>query len=235
MPELLETDISDGEEAPDDDPFEVAGERTPEAAFEGVGEEFVLNIDDVPEEEDRSEPLDSAADAKTWWPWANREEALLDIMTAFRDLYFRSRSLTRQDGLLPNAGSKTFRVLAKLKIIGAKFSSSAERTQASLKASSETFFPEQGSGTLRPYIRVLSEDSAERLDEACQAQKWKLEVAADLSGPMARHENKDYFVNEPALANIGTLGEYAAVPPSRGFLRKGKIWAKVQRLISHPR
>ncbi|KAF7339159.1 hypothetical protein MVEN_01993000 [Mycena venus] len=166
MPELLETDISDGEEAPDDDPFEAVGQRSFEAEFEGVGEEFVLNIDDVPEEEDRSEPLDSSADAKNWWPWANREEFANPLV--------------------------------------------------------------------RPYIRVLSEDSAERLDEACQAQKWKLEVAADLAGPMARHENKDYFVNEPALANIGTLGEYAAVLPSRWFLRKGKIWAKVQRLISHP-
>ncbi|KAF8183056.1 hypothetical protein K438DRAFT_1767116 [Mycena galopus ATCC 62051] len=52
---------------------------------------------------------------------------------------------------------------------------------------------------------------------------------------MARHENKDYFVHEPALANVGTLGEYAAVLPSRWFLHDGKIWARVQRLISHPK
>lgn len=87
---------------------------------------------------------------------------------------------------------------------------------------------------MRPHIRVFCEDSADQLAEACQAEKWKLQVAADLAGPMVRHEDRDYFVNEPALANVGTLGEYGAVLPSRWFLRNGKIWAKVQHLISHP-
>ncbi|KAJ7937907.1 hypothetical protein B0H13DRAFT_1580720, partial [Mycena leptocephala] len=52
---------------------------------------------------------------------------------------------------------------------------------------------------VRPHIRVFGEDSGNKLGEACQAEKWKLEVAADLAGPMVRHEGKDYFVNEPAL------------------------------------
>ncbi|KAJ7714682.1 hypothetical protein B0H14DRAFT_2306770, partial [Mycena olivaceomarginata] len=79
---------------------------------------------------------------------------------------------------------------------------------------------------VRPHIRVFGEDSGDKLGEACQAEKWKLEVvAADLAGPMVRHEGKDYFVNEPALANIGCMGDYSAVLPCRWFLRNGKIWA----------
>ncbi|RDB19146.1 hypothetical protein Hypma_014226 [Hypsizygus marmoreus] len=50
---------------------------------------------------------------------------------------------------------------------------------------------------------------------------------------MVRHEGKDYFVNEPALAHVGDDGGFAMVLPSRWFLKGGKIWAKVQRLISH--
>lgn len=80
----------------------------------------------------------------------------------------------------------------------------------------------------------MSDDSGERLAEACQADKWKSEVAPDLAGPMVQQEGKDYFVNEPALANFGTLGGHAAVLPSRWFLRDGKIWAKAQRLVPHP-
>ncbi|KAJ7252875.1 hypothetical protein C8J57DRAFT_1660976 [Mycena rebaudengoi] len=91
---------------------------------------------------------------------------------------------------------------------------------------------------VRPFIHVLSEDAGEHLSEASQAEKWRLDVSPDLSGPMVRLDNQDYFVNEPALVHLGTEGaptsEWTAVLPSRWFLRDKKIWAKVQRLRSHP-
>ena len=88
---------------------------------------------------------------------------------------------------------------------------------------------------VRPHIWVFTEDSGERLAEACQAEKWKNDVHADLAGPMARHLGKDYFVNEPALAALGVGDdEMVAVLPSRWFIREGKLYARVQRLMSHP-
>ncbi|KAJ6484648.1 hypothetical protein C8R45DRAFT_1147453 [Mycena sanguinolenta] len=89
---------------------------------------------------------------------------------------------------------------------------------------------------VRPFIRTLSEDSGELLREACQAGKWRTDVSPNLSGPMVRHEGQDFYVNEPALAYIGPEGgaDCAAVLPSRWFTRDGVIWAKVQRLRSHP-
>ncbi|KAJ6448648.1 hypothetical protein C8R45DRAFT_752497, partial [Mycena sanguinolenta] len=52
---------------------------------------------------------------------------------------------------------------------------------------------------VRPFIRVLGEDSGEMLREACQAEKWRADVSANLAGPMVRHGEQDFFVNEPAL------------------------------------
>ncbi|KAJ6508136.1 hypothetical protein C8R45DRAFT_1167703 [Mycena sanguinolenta] len=89
---------------------------------------------------------------------------------------------------------------------------------------------------VRPFIRTLSEDSGELLREACQAGKWRTDVSPNLSGPMVRHDGQDFYVNEPALAYIGPEGgaDCAAALPSRWFTRDGVIWAKVQRLRSHP-
>ncbi|KAJ7278158.1 hypothetical protein C8J57DRAFT_1126069, partial [Mycena rebaudengoi] len=92
---------------------------------------------------------------------------------------------------------------------------------------------------VRPFIQVLSEDSGELLRQASQAEKWHRDVSPDLSGPMVRLGQQDFFVNEPALVHIASEGEFssqewAAVLPSRWFIRDNKIWAKVQRLYSHP-
>ena len=88
---------------------------------------------------------------------------------------------------------------------------------------------------VHPHIRVFTEDLGERLAEACQAEKWKNDVHADLAGPMAHHMGKDYFVNEPALAALGVGDEeIVAVLPSWWFIHEGKLYARVQSLMSHP-
>lgn len=73
-PDALDTDIdgSEEEEVPNDDPFETVSERT-EIDFEGVGEEFVLNIDELPEEQDHGPGHFQSTSAEDWWPWASRE------------------------------------------------------------------------------------------------------------------------------------------------------------------
>lgn len=51
---------------------------------------------------------------------------------------------------------------------------------------------------------------------------------------MVQHDEKDYFVNEPALANVDNFAGYSPVLPTRWFMRDGKVWSKALRLISHP-
>ncbi|KAK6981189.1 hypothetical protein R3P38DRAFT_2559295 [Favolaschia claudopus] len=47
---------------------------------------------------------------------------------------------------------------------------------------------------VRPFIRVLPHDSGEFLSEACQAEKWLSDVSPNLSGPMVRRGEQDFFV-----------------------------------------
>jgi hypothetical protein len=86
-------------------------------------------------------------------------------------------------------------------------------------------------------MHFLSEDAGDILKETWQAGKWKDEVDASLAGPMVRQDDKDYFVEEPAPANVvGENGEAHISPvlPTRWFMRQGKVWAKVHRLRPHP-
>lgn len=93
---------------------------------------------------------------------------------------------------------------------------------------------EMANPLVRKHMHFFSEDAGNELKAAWQAGRWKDEVNADISGPMVRHEGKDYFVNEPALANWGRNGEYRPVLPTRFFRRGGKDWAKIHHLRVHP-
>ncbi|KAJ6580335.1 hypothetical protein B0H10DRAFT_2179659 [Mycena sp. CBHHK59/15] len=78
---------------------------------------------------------------------------------------------------------------------------------------------------VRPHLHLYPEDSGKRLEEARQGAKWKDEVDGNLSAPMARAENgKDYFVEEPALANIDDDGTIGPVMPMRWFTRNGNAY-----------
>jgi len=87
---------------------------------------------------------------------------------------------------------------------------------------------------VRKYMHFFGEDAGCELKEAWQANRWNHEADANVSGPMVRHDGKDYFVNEPALANWGREGEYRPVLPIRFFRRAGKDWAKIHHLRVHP-
>ncbi|KAJ3897332.1 hypothetical protein F5879DRAFT_814024, partial [Lentinula edodes] len=95
--------------------------------------------------------------------------------------------------------------------------------------------PQEFSNPLvRPHIAVLSEDSGDMLNSACQGQKWHKEINANLAGPMVRHDHKDYFVNEPALVRNPQSDTTSLVLPTRWFLRNHEIWARVQYLYRNP-
>ncbi|KAJ7432037.1 hypothetical protein FB451DRAFT_984978, partial [Mycena latifolia] len=183
-----------------------------------------------------------------WWPWPNREEALLDIMTAFPRSVFSEPELEATRWFASKCGVDKLPHIRQVKrhrstvlnLCGA----SVKTIDGQLGNSFATLDlgkilrDEFANPLVRPFIRVLSEDSGEFLCQASQAEKWRVDVSPDLSGPMVRMGNQDFYVNEPALAHLGSPDDnntdWAAVLPSRWFLRDNQIWAKVQRLRSHP-
>ena len=87
---------------------------------------------------------------------------------------------------------------------------------------------------VRKHMRFFGEDTGPRVKEAWQASRWRDQASASVSGPMVRHEGKDYFVNEPALVKWGPHNEYKPVLPTRFFTRDGVDWAKIHHLRRHP-
>lgn len=69
-----------------------------------------------------------------------------------------------------------------------------------------------------PHIHTYPEDTRLRLEEARQATKWKDEVDGMISAPMVQTEHgKDYFTEEPCLANVDEFGFVGLIMPVRWF------------------
>ncbi|KAJ6477093.1 hypothetical protein C8R47DRAFT_985146 [Mycena vitilis] len=237
-------DDDEQDTAPPDDDFNdatpVAVAETEGEVFSGIGNpEESTTFGTAQQEEDYS---DNLADNANWWPWATREEALLDIMTAFPRSVFSESELNATRWFASKCGVSNLPPIRQVKqhrskildLCGANLTAIDGRlgnTFAVLDLG-KILADEFANPLVRPFIRVLSEDAGESLREASQAEKWRTDVSPNLSGPMVRRGEQDFFVNEPALAHIGP--EDAAVLPSRWFMRDNQIWAKIQRLRSHP-
>ncbi|KAF8579343.1 hypothetical protein K439DRAFT_1620648 [Ramaria rubella] len=75
--------------------------------------------------------------------------------------------------------------------------------------------------------RILQHDSGSELSKARQGCKWFAEVDGNLGGPMAwAKDGQDYFVEEPALAQVDREGSLAMVWPTWWFMRAGGLWEK---------
>ncbi|KAJ7138522.1 hypothetical protein C8R43DRAFT_1132056 [Mycena crocata] len=195
------------------------------------------------EDEDMSGPVNTKSE---WWPWANREEALLDIMTAFPRSVFSEPELEATRWFASKCGVDHLPSIRQVKSHRSKVLDLCGAAVKTVDGTLGNTFAVLDLGRLlrdefanplvRPFIRVLSEDSGETLRQASQAEKWRVDVSPDLSGPMVRLDGRDFYVNEPALVHVGgdSGADWAAVLPSRWFLRDNKIWAKAQRLRSHP-
>ncbi|KAJ7654427.1 hypothetical protein DFH06DRAFT_993722, partial [Mycena polygramma] len=243
LPEDDEQDTAPPEDDQLDETTPVAVAETEGAVFSGIGDPDESTTFGTGQEEDESEHVNDNAD---WWPWATREEALLDIMTAFPRSVFSESELNATRWFASKCGVANLPPIRQVKqhrskildLCGAKLAAVDGRlgnTFAVLDLG-KILADEFANPLVRPFIRVLSEDAGESLREASQAEKWRTDVSANLSGPMVRRGEQDFFVNEPALAHIGPEdgAEWAAVLPSRWFMRDNQIWAKIQRLRSHP-
>ncbi|KAF7968548.1 hypothetical protein HWV62_30129 [Athelia sp. TMB] len=146
-----------------------------------------------------------------WWPWPTRE----DLPTIRQVKSYRERVL-EHCGVSP-------------KLINGKHGN-----LFALNDFAKIIAHEMANPLVRKHMHPFGEDAGPKLKEAWQANRWKDEVSASISGPMVRQEGKDYFVSEPALVNIGPHGEYCPVLPTRFFQRDGQDWAKIHYLRQHP-
>ena len=80
---------------------------------------------------------------------------------------------------------------------------------------------------VRPFLHFYPEENGLSVNETWHANHWLHEADSSLLTPMARINNQDYYIYEPAL-----LANITVCMPYRWFLRKGKFFAKAWKL--HP-
>lgn len=78
---------------------------------------------------------------------------------------------------------------------------------------------------VRPELYFYPEDTAPRLEQTRQAEKWLHDVRCQDTTPMVRIQNTDYFIHEPAMLHDRTI-----CMPHRWFTRNGRFYAKAWRL-----
>ncbi|KAF7982888.1 hypothetical protein HWV62_25136 [Athelia sp. TMB] len=179
-----------------------------------------------------------------WWPWTNREEALLDIMHAFPRSVFSETELeatlwfTAKCGVedLPTVRQVKYHRDRVLRLCGVdpQLVEGKLGNLFALNDFAKIVAHEMANPLVRKHMHFFGEDAGSCLKEAWQGSRWKDQVNASASGPMVRHEGKDFFVNEPALVRWGPRGKYQPVLPTRFFRRNGMDWAKVHLLRRHP-
>ncbi len=89
---------------------------------------------------------------------------------------------------------------------------------------------------VRKSLETYPEDNGCKLQQASQAARWRHEVDGNLAAPMARDANgKDYFVEEPCMAQLDDTGEVVApVMPISWFRRGSDLWAHSHYLRCTP-
>ncbi|KAK6981165.1 hypothetical protein R3P38DRAFT_3234652 [Favolaschia claudopus] len=148
--------------------------------------EYDVNFGVLHEEPDRSEEI-VIGNSADWWPWANREEALLDIMTAFPRSVFSERELEATRWFSAKCGIQDLPLIRQVKSHRSKILDLCGADLKSVDGKLGNTFAvldlgkiladECANPLVRPFIRVLSEDAGEFLAEACQAEKWRTEIS----------------------------------------------------------
>ncbi len=82
---------------------------------------------------------------------------------------------------------------------------------------------------VRPHLHFLPEDSGDRLSEAWQAARWRVELDPNLACPMVRVGDHDFYVYEPAQLTNGSM-----CVPVRWFTRGSRTFAKAWPMVPLP-
>jgi hypothetical protein len=81
----------------------------------------------------------------------------------------------------------------------------------------------------RRNLHFFPEDTGPRLSQAWQASRWRHELDSDLTTPMIRTRNQDFYINEPTLLSNGSL-----CLPTRWFTRGNKTFAEAWKMYELP-
>jgi hypothetical protein len=77
----------------------------------------------------------------------------------------------------------------------------------------------------RKNLHFFPENTKPSLSQAWQASRWLDELDSDLTTPMVRANNQDFYINEPTLLSNGTV-----CMPLRWFKRGNKILAQAWKM-----
>jgi hypothetical protein len=74
-------------------------------------------------------------------------------------------------------------------------------------------------------LHFFPEDMGPSLSQAWQARRWLSELDSELTTPMIRAHNQDFYINEPTLLHDGSV-----VMPIRWFKREKLIFAQAFKM-----
>lgn len=74
-------------------------------------------------------------------------------------------------------------------------------------------------------LHFFPEDTKPSLSQAWQASRWLNELDSELTTPMIRDHNQDFYINEPALLKDGSV-----FMPIRWFKREGVVLARAWKM-----
>ncbi|KAJ7793620.1 hypothetical protein B0H14DRAFT_2393239, partial [Mycena olivaceomarginata] len=84
---------------------------------------------------------------------------------------------------------------------------------------------EMANPTTRNNLHFFPEDAGPSLSQAWQASRWLDELESDLTTPMIRIQQQDFYIHEPTLLSNG-----AVCMPIRWFKRGDKMFARVWKM-----
>ncbi|KAJ7716484.1 hypothetical protein DFH07DRAFT_907412 [Mycena maculata] len=84
---------------------------------------------------------------------------------------------------------------------------------------------EMANPTVCKNLHFLPEDTRPSLSQAWQAHRWLTELDSELTTPMIRDHNQDFYINEPALLKDGSV-----FMPIRWFKRDNVVFAQAWKM-----
>ncbi|KAF9059623.1 hypothetical protein BDP27DRAFT_1238327, partial [Rhodocollybia butyracea] len=166
-----------------------------------------------------------------WFPWPDRTSCTLDILMHLPRSVFSVCQLDlfvwllRVNGVEDTTSVKTMKELdAKLQklygIQSLRYKGAFGHVYY-VNSIADIVAQEMSNPQVRPHLLFYPEDVTRKLSEARQFARWANEIPDDELGPMARLQNGDYYIFEPAM-----LRSQQICMPHRWFKRDGRFIAR---------
>ncbi|KAJ3967756.1 hypothetical protein EV361DRAFT_965326 [Lentinula raphanica] len=190
------------------------------------------SYDELPElPRKRARTSDKQAFTAEWYPWSDRITCTLDILMHLPRSVFSQRQLDlflwllRVNGMSDVPSVKTMKslneALQKMCGIDTLAYDGALGNRYYVNSIAQIIAQEMSNPLIRPKLHFYPEDSGKHLSQAHQAQRWLNEAPDQLLTPMARINQRDFYIYEPAMLMNGTC-----CIPIRWFSRKNSLYAR---------